>query len=239
MFVQKEDDRQLAPNLGNLAQIVPTRRERGVLVQDQHPIRPALKSLERLGRIQHRVHPDSRESAAQGLGDGFGEILVLIDQQDPGGVRGRRPRGDGRRNTLRLGVRVEDHPVHADGLHHFQKADEIHRLSQIGRYPEFGHALDVPGVDGVREDDHGEVFQDGVGADPLQDLNPRNFRQLEIQEHEGGQGVPLAIGKLSFAREVPDRHVAIHRDVNRIDQVGLLEGSLEKEDLIGVVFHEK
>ena len=76
-------------------------------------------------------------------------------------------------------------------------------------------------------------------AQPLEHLVARAPGKLEVEEHEGGKGMLVAVREAPVALQVVDGFLAVARDLEGVGQAGLLEGALEEEYVVGIVLDEQ
>ena len=89
------------------------------------------------------------------------------------------------------------------------------------------------------EKDDGQVLRARPRPDTVQDLQPADPRQVDVQEHDRGQVRPFAVRELAFAEDVVQRLLAVAHHVDAVGKVDLLQGPQGQHLVLAVVLHQQ
>src|SRR5262249_16341302 len=101
---------------------------------------------------------------------------------------------------------------------HLKKGLRLRRLEPIVRDTQRLRPAHIPLLVRRREDDDAQGTRQRLLPNPLQNLEPVNPRQFQIQEHKAGHRMLVPIGKLTLAGQVVHGLLAITDDMKRIAQ---------------------
>src|SRR5690606_8073781 len=110
------------------------------------------------------------------------------------------------------------------------------RLENVARGSELLRAHAILHATGRRKDHHGKLGEFGLRAQPFQDLETGTDRQVQVEQHEVGQGKPGAVLVGFAAREVRDGAVAVFHRLKTIVKTDSFERVAHKEHVVLLVF---
>src|SRR5580765_935105 len=129
------------------------------------------------------------------------------------------------------GRRVSTKPVMLDGLDQPNQCVQVGWLNEVGICAEIIGPVNILGQQRRSKHDHGQAFQIGLLADPGEHIQPRDRRQLNIEEHacRGGLGVAITQPRNGF--------LAIRSDIQSYRHAGLAKRQPNEHDVIRVIFN--
>src|SRR5262249_39662508 len=75
-----------------------------------------------------------------------------------------------------------------------------------------------------------------LASHPREHLEARLLRKLDVEQHQRGPWMPLAVGIAALAPEVVRRLLAVRDHFDAVQDTGLLESSTQQKDIRGIVF---
>jgi hypothetical protein len=136
-------------------------------------------------------------------------------------------------------VGIEPEPGAGEGSAEFDEAEEVPRFNDEAGGAEAIGLVYVADVGGGSEDDDAQAVEMGPFLDVAQDVEPIEAGHAKVQQEESRERESGSIGERFTGFEVGDGSRAGGDGFDGVWNAGLLEGTFDKKDIVGIIFGEE
>jgi hypothetical protein len=140
---------------------------------------------------------------------------------------------------LYRGLFREQQPIKIKRVHHVDKAVEFDWFDKISVRPGVVSAIDIGIFARRREHDDRQAFQRWLGTNPIDDFKTIFARHFQVEQKQIRQRKHFPVPIAAVAAKIFYCIFTILHTVKRVGYLRLLEGALEEEDVILIVFRQQ